>query len=74
MNRAYYASENAMVKQYILSHGLFYIILLYIALLRLLPLMDVICICVKSRRKILFCKCSIDLSVVLSNGMKFTCM
>lgn len=74
MNRAYYASEKAMVKQYILSHGLFYIILLYIALLRLVPLMDVFCIYVKSRKKISFCKCSIDLPVVLSNGMNFTCM
>lgn len=29
MNRAYYASENAEVKQYIVSHGLFRIILYY---------------------------------------------
>lgn len=42
MNQAYYASENAVVKQYVLSHGSFYIILLHIALLRLVPLMDII--------------------------------
>lgn len=74
MNQAYYAGENAVVEQYILSHGSFYIILLYIALFRPVPLMEVICICMKCRRKILFYKCSIDLSVVLSNGMNFACV
>lgn len=36
--------------------------------------MEVICVCVKSSRKILFCKCSVESSPWLGSGVSFTFM
>lgn len=74
MNQTYYASENAVIKQHILFHGSFYIILLYISLVKTDTFNGHNLYMCEIRRKKKFCKCSIDLPVLLSNGINFTCM
>lgn len=72
MNRAYYASENAEVKQCIVSHGLFHIILYYSVKTGTFNGCNLY-MCEIEKEK-MFCKHRIDLRVLLSNKMNFTSM
>lgn len=72
MNQAYYARENAEVKQHIVSHGLFHIILYYSVQTGAFNGCNLYMSEIKKEN--MFCKHSIDLPVVLSNGMNFACM